>query len=81
MEWRIDERRLVFRGETLAQVAEEFSRYSRRPVRVEGALARNKRLAGTFNADEPEALMLFLEQYPDLSVTITPAAFLVRAHP
>ncbi len=75
--WR--ERRLVFRGETLLEVAAEFNRYSQRPIRVEGEAARNKRLAGTFNADDPGSLVLFLEKYPDLSVQSTADEFIITA--
>ncbi len=65
--WR--QRRLVFRGDRLAQVADEFNRYNPAPrIRVEGQRAADKQMAGVFDADDPESLLLFLSQYGDLSV-------------
>lgn len=64
--WR--ERRLIFHGERLADVAAEFNRYNRAPqIRVEGEAARSKPLAGIFDADDPESLLLFLRDESDLS--------------
>ncbi len=74
--WR--ERRLVFRGDTLRDIAAEFNRYNLRKIVVAGELAGSKRLAGTFNADDPAALVLFLGKYDDLSVESTAEAFIVR---
>jgi transmembrane sensor len=74
--WR--ERRLVFRGEPLEDIAAEFNRYTPRHIRVEGEIARGKRLAGTFSADDPESLILFLSRYPDLVVERTDAEIIVR---
>jgi transmembrane sensor len=57
--WR--QRRLVFRGDPLADVAAEFNRYNRAPqIRVEGQMARSKPLAGIFDANDPESLLQFL---------------------
>lgn len=57
--WR--QRRLIFRGERLEEVAAEFNRYNETPrIKVEGALARGKPLAGIFDADDPESLVQFL---------------------
>ncbi len=74
--WR--ERRLVFRGERLEDIAAEFNRYNLRKMEVVGKSARNKRLAGTFNADDPASLALFLRKYDELSVEATAEAFIVR---
>lgn len=65
--WR--QRRLVFRGDQLADVAAEFNRYNRAmQIRVEGGPARSKQLAGIFDADDPDSLLLFLEGVGDLTV-------------
>lgn len=64
--WR--ERRLVFRGEALEAVAEEFNRYNQRRIRVEDEKARRKLLSGTFSADSPDSLVLFLRKLDDLEV-------------
>src|SRR5690606_574839 len=59
--WRA--RRLVFRGEPLESIAAEVNRYNPGALRIEGDAARSKRIAGTFSADDTEALARFLEQY------------------
>jgi len=63
--WR--QRRLVFHGDSLAEVAAEFNRYNRTPqIRVQGELARSKPLAGIFDANDPESLVQFLAGVDDL---------------
>ena len=65
--WR--DRTLVFRGDSLEDVAREFNRYNELQVRLQGDLVRNKRLTGVFNADDPRSLILFLRRDPSLEVT------------
>jgi transmembrane sensor len=55
--WR--ERRLVFTDAPLSEVAHEFNRYNRTRVRVEGAAGNRLRLTGIFDADRPQALILY----------------------
>lgn len=74
--WR--ERRLIFHGETLEAIAAEVNRYNPRRFRIEGEAARTKRLVGTFAADDPAALLRFLQQYEDLAVQVTADEFIVR---
>lgn len=55
------QRRLVFRKHTLAEIAAEFNRYNRTPqIRVESELLRETRFSGVFDADEPENLLGYL---------------------
>ena len=66
--WR--QRRLVFNEETLAGIAEEFNRYNRVPqLIIEGEAARARRYGGTFDADDPEALIAFISRSGALDVT------------
>jgi transmembrane sensor len=65
--WR--DRTLVFRGDSLADVAREFNRYNELQVRLEGGLVRSKRLTGVFDADDPRSLILFLSRDPSLQIT------------
>ena len=65
--WR--ERTLVFRGDSLEDVAREFNRYNELQVRLEGDLVRSKRLTGVFDADDPRSLILFLRRDPSLQIT------------
>jgi transmembrane sensor len=54
--WR--QRRLVFHDAKLSDVAAEFNRYNRTKIRVEGT-ASDIELTGIFDADRPQALMLY----------------------
>jgi len=65
--WR--DRTLVFRGDSLEDVATQFNRYNELQVRLEGDLVRSKRLTGVFDADDPRSLILFLRRDPTLQIT------------
>lgn len=74
--WR--QLRLVFKSERLDVIAAEFNRYNRTAIRVEGPAAA-RRLTGTFNANEPEGFLRFLERDASLDITKTGTTALVRA--
>jgi transmembrane sensor len=76
MAWR--ERRLVFRDEPLASVADEFNRYNNTRLVVEGAATRARRMTGVFNADDPGALIAFLDRDPTLSVQSQQSSVVIR---
>ena len=66
--WR--QRRLIFDATPLKTVVDEFNRYNRTPRFVLQAEALAERpYSGIFDADDPESLVLLLEQQPDLRVT------------
>lgn len=55
------QRRLIFRKNTLAQIAAEFNRYNKAPqIRVEGETLQGKLFSGVFDADDPESLLMYL---------------------
>lgn len=60
MAWQ--QRRLVFRKDPLADIAEEFNRYGRVKMRIEGPALRAREFSGTFDADDPALLLSFLER-------------------
>jgi transmembrane sensor len=64
--WR--ERRLVFTDAPLREVAHEFNRYNRTRIRVEGAAGDRLRLTGIFDADRPQALILYALKSSTLDV-------------
>jgi len=64
--WR--ERRLVFTDAPLSEVAREFNRYNRTRIRVEGAAGDRLRLTGIFDADRPQALVLYALKSNSLDV-------------
>jgi transmembrane sensor len=73
--WR--QRKLVFNGKRLEDVAAEFNRYNQRRIVVTDDAARNKLLSGTFNADDPDSLMLFLGRLNDLTVQRSDDEFVI----
>ena len=64
--WR--ERRLIFRSEPLASIAAEFNRYNDTQLLIEGPTTTARLVTGVFDADNPGALVAFLEGDPQLSV-------------
>jgi len=54
------QRRLVFDGATLAEVAAEFNRYNQAQIIVEGRELGAWPIGGIFSADHPQALFRFL---------------------
>jgi len=64
--WR--QRQLVFRGETLASVTEQFNRYNRTPLRLESERLEARRVHGVFDADAPESFLRVLAQMGDVAI-------------
>ena len=58
--WR--ERTLVFRDQTLSDVAEQFNRYNHKTLMFLGEPLQRTRISGVFNADDPGSLVDFLVQ-------------------
>jgi transmembrane sensor len=74
--WR--ERRLVFHDAPLSAVVEEFNRYNRRQIRLEGDAGRQMRLTATFDNDKPESLLLYLKEQGSLSAQEEGANWAIR---
>ena len=64
--WR--ERRLVFRGDPLEEVAAQFNRYNAVQIHVEGDSLRSRQITGVFDADDPRSLLQFLERDGTLAI-------------
>jgi transmembrane sensor len=75
--WR--QLRLVFKSQRLDEVAAEFNRYNHVPIRVEGAAAE-RRMTGTFNANETEGFLQFLRRDESLDVESMASEVVVRIH-
>jgi transmembrane sensor len=56
----------------------EVNRYTPGHIRLEGDGARNKRITGTFDADDPDSLVQFLGKLDDLAIDPKPDGFLIR---
>lgn len=55
------QRRLIFRNHTLAQIAEEFNRYNQTQLRVEGETLRALRFRSlVLDANDPQSLLAYL---------------------
>lgn len=74
--WRA--RRLVFRADRLEDIAAEFNRYSPRRIELSNDTVRNRRITGTFDADDPDSLMLFIDTLSDLKVERRDQEFVIR---
>lgn len=63
------QRRLVFRRDSLETVIEEFNRYNQRlRFRLDKAARPGGHYSGEFNADDPESLLMLLSADPNLAV-------------
>jgi transmembrane sensor len=74
--WR--QRRLTFDDTSLADVAAEFNRYNHSQIRVEGA-ARDILMTGIFDADHPQAIILFAQKNDGLAVQQDGNNWVIRA--
>jgi transmembrane sensor len=75
--WR--QRQLVFESAPLAEVAEEFNRYSTRKLVVEDLSSNELRLSGVF-ATDPDFLVKYLRERPDITVHETSAEIRIVRH-
>lgn len=73
------QRRLVFHEQTLDRIAEEFNRYSRRQIRLEGTGIGDRRYSGVFDVDDPESLAQILTLDSTLSVKSSERLIVVKA--
>jgi len=65
--WR--EHRLVFDGEPLATVVEEFNRYNSPPLVITDPHLREQHISGVFGANDPGSLLDFLVKVDHIAVT------------
>ncbi|MFL6547263.1 MAG: FecR family protein [Povalibacter sp.] len=74
--WR--ERRLIFRNESLGAIVAEFNRYNETQMLIEGTATSARLVTAVFDADNPGALIAFLERDPQLSVQPRGDAIVIR---
>jgi transmembrane sensor len=75
--WR--QRRLMFRKDTLIDIANEFNRYNQSPqIRIDDESVSTRRFSGVFDADDPESLAQVLEGGDGLEVERTEREILIR---
>ena len=57
--WR--SRELIFRRTRLDEIVAEYNRYTRHPISLEDEALASMKFTGTFDIDDPQALIAFLE--------------------
>jgi transmembrane sensor len=65
------QRQLIFENASLWEVAEEFNRYSARPIIVETGVADNFHVSGTYSSANHESLLRFLRVQPGIKLIET----------
>jgi transmembrane sensor len=73
------QRELVFKKVSLREVAEEFNRYSRRPLKIEDPRVQQFTISGIFSSTDTASLLRFLRAQPDLTVAESGDTILVTA--
>jgi transmembrane sensor len=73
------QRQLVLESAPLAEVAEEFNRYSTRKLVVEDSASHELRLSGVFETD-PDFLIRYLRERPDITVHETDREIRIIRH-
>jgi transmembrane sensor len=74
--WR--ERRLIFHEQTLQRIVDEFNRYRRTPIRLEGDELPERIYTGVFDADDSDSLAQVLARDPALAVERSGDRIVVR---
>ena len=62
------QRQLVFDNRPLSEVAEEFNRYNRGRIVIDGEKLRRQQVTGVFQSDDPASFLSFLSNIPDVEI-------------
>jgi transmembrane sensor len=65
------QKRLIFEETPLRDVAEEFNRYSRRPLSIDDDELRKLTISGIYSSTDPASLINFLRSQPSIQVIET----------
>ena len=63
------QRRLIFDGSKLADVVQEFNRYNKRQLVIDGAQLSNFHVSGVYSSTDPASLIRFLREQPGMKIT------------
>lgn len=66
------QRRLMFERRPLSEIAEEFNRYNRSPIEINGEELRAREVTGVFNANDPASFLAFLSSIPGVAIKTLP---------
>jgi transmembrane sensor len=64
--------KLIFEHTPLSQVAEEFNRYNRQHIQIDGAQLRRQQVSGVFQCDDPASFLSFLANEPGVRIHAGP---------
>jgi transmembrane sensor len=73
------ERRLIFEGSTLSDVVQEFNRYNKRQLVIEGAQLSGFHVSGVYSSTNPASLIRFLREQPGMKITEDENQILITA--
>lgn len=73
------DRRLVFQGTPLGEVVEDFNRFSRRPLVVEGTEIAALQISGVYATTDPKSLIQFLREQPGVRVEESTSRVLITS--
>ncbi len=62
------QKRLIFEETPLNEVAEEFNRYNRRPLTIDGAELQTLKISGVYSSTDPASLINFLRSQSSINV-------------
>jgi transmembrane sensor len=65
------QKRLIFEETPLKEVAEEFNRYNRRPLAIDGAELQTLKISGVYSSTDPASLINFLRSQNSIIVLET----------
>ena len=65
------QKRLIFEETPLSDVAEEFNRYSRRPLSIDDDELQKVKISGIYSSTDPASLINFLRSQPSIQVVET----------
>ncbi|HEV7357728.1 MAG TPA: FecR family protein [Steroidobacteraceae bacterium] len=65
------QKRLIFEETPLSDVAEEFNRYNRRPLTIDGGELEKLRISGVYSSTDPASLINFLRSQNSIQVVET----------
>ena len=75
--WR--DRRLVFDGTSLGNAIREINRYNHRKLQLADEALSGQRISGVFAANQPEAMVVFLEAVGEMQFEETERGWLIRS--
>ncbi len=73
-------RQIVFEREALDSVAQEFNRYSAKPIEIVSPSLRSLPISGVFSVEDTDTFVTFLRSLGGVRVEVTPTQINVKQH-